>query len=252
MIVEETVKALQAEVKSLNARLTVQEDISAIRKLHHQYGFYIDKCLYAEVIALFSDDCEVHFHGGIYKGKEGASRLYQKWFAKLFVGGRNGPAHGFLLDHFLGQDVITVAEDGKSANHRARCLMQGGLHQSVQQTKARDNPGVESIPPPFYEAGVYENVFVKGTDGKWKIKVLNYKPVWQCTYEDGWHKAPPHMFPPFSKLYPEDPRGPDVLEDDPNGQWFWPDTHVVPFHYAHPITGEQVKEEDMRAAQVQF
>jgi hypothetical protein len=27
----------------------------------------------------------------------------------------------------------------------------------------------------------------------------------------------------------------------------WPDTRVVPFHYPHPVTGEMVKEDDLRA-----
>ena len=27
----------------------------------------------------------------------------------------------------------------------------------------------------------------------------------------------------------------------------WPDTRVIPFHYPHPVTGKQVKDDDLRA-----
>lgn len=27
----------------------------------------------------------------------------------------------------------------------------------------------------------------------------------------------------------------------------WPDTRVIPFHYPHPVTGQQVKDDDLRA-----
>jgi hypothetical protein len=73
---------------------------------------------------------KVYFHGGIWFGKEGAKRLYIERFQKTFTHGRNGPRHGFLLDHPMYQDVITVSEDGKSAKGRFRCNMQAGLHES--------------------------------------------------------------------------------------------------------------------------
>jgi hypothetical protein len=39
--------------------------------------------------------------------------------------------------------------------------------------------------------------------------------------------------------------GPDELLQ--NDERLWPDTRVVPFHYPHPVTGELVDEEDLRA-----
>ena len=58
----------------------------------------------------------------------------------------------------------------------------------------------------------------------------------------GTHQA--NYVPFHSKTYPEDPNGPDVLCDHP---MLWPDTRVVPFHYKHPVTGEQVADDDLRA-----
>ena len=64
--------------------------------------------------------------------------------------------------------------------------------------------------------------------------------------EKGWQHTPPDFVPPFSKTLADgDPLGPDDFV-----KWderLWPDTRVVPFHYAHPVTGEQVDEEDLRA-----
>ena len=38
-----------------------------------------------------------------------------------------------------------------------------------------------------------------------------------------------------------------VLARDIRKRLLWPDTRVVPFHYKHPVTGEQVADDDLRA-----
>ena len=47
-----------------------------------------------------------------------------------------------------------------------------------------------------------------------------------------------------SNVYPESPMGPDEIVEQ---VMLWPDTRIVPFHYPHPVTGKQVKEDDLRA-----
>jgi hypothetical protein len=42
---------------------------------------------------------------------------------------------------------------------------------------------------------------------------------------------------PLDKTYPENPIGPDELM--PETPKFWPETRIVDFHYAHPVTGEK-------------
>ncbi|MCL6479904.1 MAG: nuclear transport factor 2 family protein, partial [Peptococcaceae bacterium] len=74
--------------------------------MHHKYGYYIDKCLYDEAVDLFTDDCEVRFLGGIFKGKAGARRLYCDRFRERFTNGKNGPVYGFLLEHLQMQDIV--------------------------------------------------------------------------------------------------------------------------------------------------
>lgn len=94
-------------------RIQILEDKNAITELHYKYGcvafccvmrqilkaysirYYLDKCLYNQAVDLFANnsDARVHFHGGIWKGKEGIRRLYIGRFQGNFTSGRNGPVY---------------------------------------------------------------------------------------------------------------------------------------------------------------
>lgn len=63
-------------------------------------------------------------------------------------------------------------------------------------------------------------------------------------FESGWSHTKKNYIPFPTVTYPEDPLGPDELLDQ---QMLWPDTRVIPFHYPHPVTGEKIKEDDLRA-----
>jgi len=219
-------QALKKQVEDLANHVGILEDINAIRHLQYKYGYYMDKCFYDETVELFSDSAEVRFLNGIYRGRKGARRLYCDWFRNLFTGGRNGPMYGFLLDHLLLQGIIDVAPDRRTAKARFRCFMQGGHHET--------KPAMPNFPQQFWEGGIYENEYVK-EDGVWKIKLLNYNMLWQANYKEGWYQSEAHL-PPLTKLYPDDPNGPDefVTEIPP----VWPHTRSVPFHYPHPVTGK--------------
>jgi hypothetical protein len=127
-----TVAAMQAEMARLKQDLAHQQDIESIRALHFKYGYFIDQCRYDEAVDLFAEDGIAYFHNGIYKGKEGVRRLYAGWFREMFTRGVNGPIEGFLLDHFMGQEIVDVAPDGLTGWLRGRCLMQAGYHCSVE------------------------------------------------------------------------------------------------------------------------
>ena len=222
---------LEQQLYALSKKVETLEDIHAVRTLHFKYGYYIDKCLYDEAVDLFADDSTTYFLNGIYKGKAGARRLYCDWFREYFTNGYNGAIYGFLLDHYQGQDIVDIAADGKTAYGRFRNLMQGGTHDSKKDP-------IPGFPVQFWEAGVYENEYIK-EDGIWKIKILNYQMLWQADYEDGWAHAGVHLNP-LEKTYPDDPNGPDELLPSP--PLTWPDTRVVPFHYPHPVTGSMWSE----------
>jgi hypothetical protein len=216
--------ALLARVEGLERRLRELEDVNAIRRLHHAYGYYIDLCRADEVVDLFARDGEVLFLSGIYRGHAGVARLYKTWFQQFFTGGRPGPVDGFLLDHFQMQDIITIADDRKSAKGRFRALLAGGNHESRP-----DKP--EGLPLQFWEAGLYENDYVR-EGGIWKIARLDYRVQWQADYEAGWARQAAHLRP-ATTIFPENPLGPDSLLDEVRPMW--PERAHVEFHYAHPV-----------------
>ncbi len=227
--------ALSKQIASLTHRLGALEDLASIRNLQHQYGYYLDKCLYREVVDLFADDGVVQFNGGIYRGrKQGVHRLYVERFGKDFVDGKNGPLPGFLLEHLLLQDIIHVAPDRRTAKGRLRCFMQAGVHESSEAPLARMARKNGTPLMAWWEGGIYENEYVK-EGGVWKLKLLNYNPLWHADFATGWSHSRPNYVPKESTLYPKDPRGPDALMAK---RPLWPDTDVVPFHYPHPVTGK--------------
>jgi SnoaL-like protein len=223
------IPALVRRIEQLEKQVGVLEDVHAIRRLQHAYGYYLDKCLYDEVVELFSDAGEVRFMGGVFRGKAGLRRLYCDRFRKNFTAGSNGPVYGFLLDHPQLQDIVHVAPDRKTARGRFRYLMQAGSHETRP-----GGPGM--LPQQWWEGGLYENEYVS-EGGVWKIKVCGNVCVYQGTFDDGWAHAPKRFVPLFSKTFPEDPNGPDALITEPKPV-MWPDTSVLPFHYAHPVTGQ--------------
>jgi hypothetical protein len=224
---EERLQAMEKQMEQMAAQLGTLEDAQAIRRLQHAYGYYMDKCLYQEVIDLFAEDGEVHFGNGIYRGKDGQRRLYMELFRKRFTGGTEGPVYGFLLDHLQLQDIVDVAPDRRTARARMRCFMQAGSHDAKKDA-------VAGVPRQWWEGGIYENTYAKGDDGLWRIKVLAYHVVYQGTYEEGW--AHWKTTDPALKTFPDNPVGPDEISVQPLPAW--PDTTVVPFHYPHPVTGK--------------
>jgi len=99
-------------VEELEHRLGVLEDVHAVRRLQHLYGYFIDKCMYEEAVACYDEECEIHFFGGIFRGLAGARRMYCDGFRNRFTDGKNGPVFGFILDHPQMQDVIREAVEG--------------------------------------------------------------------------------------------------------------------------------------------
>ncbi|MGH8227811.1 MAG: nuclear transport factor 2 family protein [Steroidobacteraceae bacterium] len=229
MSTSEEFEALKSEVERLTREVAVLEDTQAIRRVQFAYGYYMDKGLYREVVDLFAQDGEVHFMGGVFRGKErGVRRLYIDRFRTAFTHGRNGPVFGFMLEHLQLQDIVDVAPDRRTAQGRFRCFMQAGSHES--------NPDrAPQLPLQWWEAGVYENTYVR-EGGVWKLKILDYRLSWQADYEQGWAHSKPYEGPFFTKTYPEDPGGPDEIVPGPTA--FWPETAVVPFHFPHPVTGK--------------
>lgn len=224
MSLEEEVAALRATVTELTGRLGRVEDAAQIRALQYKYSYYMDKFMFDEIVELFTDDAELRFMGGIFRGKAGAKRLYGGG------SGLKGPVDGLLYDHHQIQDIIDVAPDGKTAKGRFRCFLLAAAHESK-----KDKP--PQMPQQFWDSGVYENEFRK-EDGVWKISLFNYNLIWQAHYQTGPAHTPGHPLtaPFYTTTFPENPRGPDELM--PEKPRFWPQNVYVPFHYPNPVTGK--------------
>lgn len=220
---------LRQEVAALAGRLTRLEAEAAIRRLHHAYGFFMDYCWYDEVIDLFAADGEAVFLSGVYKGHASLARLYKTFLGQAYTGGQRGPIHGFLADHFLMQDVITLAADGQSAKMRGRALLVLGSHDSRTNRPPH-------LPDQVYEAGLYENSYVL-EQGVWKIQRLEYALQWQALYDKGWAHTATDL-PPAVPLFPESPIGPDYLIETTRN--VWPERSAFEFHYRHPVTGKEI------------
>lgn len=221
---------LAAEVAALRHEVGMLKDVQAIRTLQHTYGYLMEKGLYQEIVDLFADDAEMTFFGGVFRGKDSIKRVYLNRIRTNFTGGRNGPVRGLLCDVLQMQDVITVADDRKTAKARFRALLMGGTHVGV--------PEAPKLPyQQWWEAGVYENDYVCEA-GVWKYKRLGYQLTWMAEFDKGWAHAPDMSRYAHQQLYPDAPNGPDAIAET---QFLpWPETWLLPFHYPHPVTGEAI------------
>ncbi|MXO67064.1 nuclear transport factor 2 family protein [Altericroceibacterium endophyticum] len=229
MSVEDRLARLEAENAALRRGLTALEDERVIRHLHHNYGYFMDKWLFPEIVDLFAEDVILCFLNGIFRGRAGAQRMYG------YAGeGIRGPRDGLLFEHLLMQDVIDVAPDGLTAKGRFHAIMFVSVHDSVKDQ-------YPDWPSQFWEGGIHENEYRK-VDGVWKISRFDYRISYQADYASGWASAPdkPLMVRPFEGKFPEFAGGPDELRPMPPQ---WPQATFPPFHYPHPVTGAPIMEE---------
>ncbi|KAJ5814949.1 hypothetical protein N7474_006726 [Penicillium riverlandense] len=231
------VSLLKQQVAKLVACAAEKE----IRDLHYKYGYYLDKGLYKEVVDCFSTrpDAYMQFLNGRFYGPSGIGRIFKDRFGGRYMPGRNGPIYGYLLDHMLCQEIITINATVTAAKMRGRTLMQAGTHESMPDD-------IKNGKKQWWEGGLYESEFIL-ENGMWKIYRLRFFPVWHSDFEHGWRYTKPDFVPGFTASFPEDALGPD---ETISGHMLWPDTRVVPFHYQHPLTAREVEEEDMMAPPV--
>lgn len=205
--------ALRAEVASLRAGVQRQDDIEAIKKLQRIYGYYVDKGLWSEVIALFSPDCEIEISGrGVYLGTAGATTVFTRLIGQLIgqPDASDGLLHGRLHNHLQLQGVVDVAPDGRTAKGRWRALIQVGVHGEMGH----------------WAEGPYENEYAKRDDGVWTIRVMRWFPTFYTPYEEGWGRTGLPM-PGVSAEFPPD-RPPTRRYET------YPSVFVPPYHYANP------------------
>jgi hypothetical protein len=204
---------LKVKVDRLSNQLRILEDESAIHRLHQTYENLLNNGRYKEVVDLFTDDGEVVYNGGVFKGrKSGVRRLYCDHFMSGLTGRRIEPAPGFQPDIEQQEDMVEVTADRKSGRARFTYSIQVGapiISDSILVKMARlHGEGIIK----WWEGGIYEVSYVKDIkEGSWKIKRLEYRVLSKADYRPGRSLARPILTPLFSKAYPEDPAGPDKL-----------------------------------------
>jgi hypothetical protein len=197
----------------LSGQIGILKDENMIRLLHQTYENFLDRGMYEEVVSLFTDDSEVVFNGGVFKGKrKGVNRLYCNRFRSGLTGKRIDYLHGILPDIGEQQDMVEVMPDRKSAKARFTYSIQVGtpvISDSVLVEMARlHGEGIMK----WWEGGIYDISYAKDLkDGTWKIKKLEYHVLSKAVYRPGRSYARLISVPHFTKVYPEDPAGPDKL-----------------------------------------
>ena len=205
-----------AEIEVLTQRIEKLEGIRAVKKLQRAFGYYVDRGLWSDAAALFTEDASFEMGvDGVYQGKD---RIEE--YLRLLHGGQEGLIYGQLNEWVTLQPAISVSDDGRSATARWRDL--GMLGQYHEHAEWRD--------------GVYENTYERGADGIWRISSLHLYVNFVVPYADGWARLDPEEGLARSQTSIDFP--PDAPPSDTYLPF--PDVFVPPFQAAHPVTGETV------------
>ena len=208
--------SVDREIAELTQRVERLEGHRAVKKLQRAFGYYVDRGLWGEAADLFADDGTIEIGlDGVYVGRE---RIAE--YLKRLHGGQEGLIYGQLNEWVTLQPSISVAADGRSATARWRDL--GMLGQYKKHAEWRD--------------GIYENTYVRGADGIWRIGSLHLWVNFEVPYEKGWARLKPGEGVRRSQAsldFPPD-RGPSATYEA------FPAVQVPPFQANHPTTGKKV------------
>ena len=208
--------SVDREIAELTQRVERLEGHRAVKKLQRAFGYYVDRGLWGEAADLFADDGTIEIGlDGVYVGRE---RIAE--YLKRLHGGQEGLIYGQLNEWVTLQPSISVAADGRSATARWRDL--GMLGQYKKHAEWRD--------------GIYENTYIKGVDGIWRIGSLHLWSNFEVPYEKGWARLKPGEGVRRSQAsldFPPD-RGPSATYEA------FPAVQVPPFQANHPTTGKKV------------
>jgi ketosteroid isomerase-like protein len=182
-------------------RLTgLVQDEHQVEVLQRTYGYLVDKNLWTQIAALFTDDGTLEIGGrGVFVGKARVLQ-YLQWLG--------APEHGKLYDHTQMEPVVSVAPDGLTAKGRWRALIFG-----ADLDKRLD----------FLGDAIYENEYRK-ENGVWKIAKLHAYFVLYTDFQRGWGVTFWANTTPEIDLPPD--RKPSARYE------IYPGNTFVPYHYA--------------------
>ncbi|MPT48578.1 MAG: nuclear transport factor 2 family protein [Sphingobium sp.] len=203
----EDIAALKAEMATLRAEVQIGKSYREICNLQASYGYYVDKGLWDAAADLFAPDGTLEIAGrGVYVGQE---RVRSYLHALPAYG------HGILFNHMQLQPVIHVDPSGETAQARWRTF----IHIAFLDKLSR------------WGEAVYENAY-RRIDGQWRIAKLQGFITYYCEYAEGLDKGGVPLLRSIDGLQPDLPPTHDYEA--------FPETFIPPFHYVHPVTGQQI------------
>lgn len=201
----------EARLAAYRERVERLEDQADIENLTAMFGYYFDKGLWDQAASLFARNGTFEYEQrGVYVGPERIRRA-------MLLFGPQGLAPGYLNNHMMLQNVIVVADDGRTAT---------GRWQGPLQLAAPNANGVHGV-------GIYENEYVK-EGGRWKIAKLHFYLTAKTDYDKTWTEGAIPMEGP-SALFPPDRPPSEAYRA-------FPAAYVPPFSFDHPVTGKPLRD----------
>ena len=164
----ESQSSITVRLNRLEANVQAAEDIRAIKRLQRAYGYYLDKGMWEDLAAFFTEDAVANYPAGVFVGHESIRR-------HLFMnvgGGKMGDiglGDNRLYNHMNIQPVVHLDPGGQTARGRWRAFAMFGS-QGGGATWAE---------------GVYEVQYAR-VGGVWKISKLDYYSGFGAPYDTGW------------------------------------------------------------------
>jgi acetyl esterase/lipase len=209
--IEERLDALEAEVAAA-------EDVRAIKRLQRAYGYYLDKGMWEDLSALFTDDAVANYPAGTYIGKASIREHLFRNVGNVPVG-EVGLGDNRLYNHMNIQPVVHLDPGGESAKGRWRAFaMFGSFGRGAT-----------------WAEGVYLITYAK-VDGVWKIRTLDYYSGFGAPYETGWVAPQATSEQGSSRPRRQLPHPPDKVRNN-ECDGFAP-ACIPPFHYENPGRSE--------------
>ncbi len=209
---------LLARLNALKAEATYVEDINAITRLGRAFGYYIDKGYFGEAANLFTDDGRLMYGmDGVYIGQDRIQELLTRQGGGSMNAGPGLPFGRFNM-HMQLQPLVTISDDGMSANARWREWSLLGNYKDKAE----------------WGDAIQENTYIK-EDGVWKIQEMRVFLNFIAPYQGGWaamEKVPRNWRTPVGEDFRADERSPVSYRP-------FPEIHVPEFHYANNLTSIQ-------------
>jgi hypothetical protein len=142
------------------------DDEQTVRNLQNIYGYYIDRKMWSDVTDLFTDTGALERVGqGIWTGPKNIRKALEQ-------DGPEGLQRGQVNDYIQMNQIVTVDANGTEA--RGRGIELGMLTPKLGEA--------------YWALSTFENRYVKGADGKWRIAEMRIYPQMKTDYYQGWGK----------------------------------------------------------------